>query len=129
LVRELVSAVRGVEVPDDADPIAHGRQRNYHRSRREARAASRLGRGEVVGTGPGATFVLGVTYFGPRRTRGTFERNRLSMTFEGWCFSIDDYARAFERAGFVIESSERFSYTPGAPVPPVPHILGTARRP
>lgn len=60
--------------------------------------------GKFVGSGAEATFVLGPTYFGPRRTRGTFERDGLSVTFEGWCFSIDDYARAFERAGFLIES-------------------------
>jgi SAM-dependent methyltransferase len=47
----------------------------------------------------------------------------------GGCHLARDTGAAIERAGFVIESSERFSYTPGAPVPPVPHILGTARRP
>jgi hypothetical protein len=40
-----------------------------------------------------------------------------------------DTGAAIERAGFVIERAERFSFTPGAPVPPIPHILGVARRP
>jgi len=59
--------------------------------------------GKFVGSGPEATFVLGPTYFGPRRSGGTFERSGLSITFQGWSFSIDDYARALEAAGFVIE--------------------------
>jgi SAM-dependent methyltransferase len=71
--------------------------------------------GKFVGTGPDATFMLGPTYFGPRRMRSTFERDGLSMTFEGWCFSIDDYARAFERAGFVIESLREPLPGPSAP--------------
>jgi ubiquinone/menaquinone biosynthesis C-methylase UbiE len=47
----------------------------------------------------------------------------------GGCHMARDTGAAMERAGFVIETSERFSFSPGAPVPPVPHILGTARRP
>jgi len=71
--------------------------------------------GKFVGTGPDAAFVLGPTYFGPRRMRNTFERNGLSVTFEGWCFSLDDYARAFERAGFLIESLREPLPGPSAP--------------
>jgi ubiquinone/menaquinone biosynthesis C-methylase UbiE len=47
----------------------------------------------------------------------------------GGCHLARDTAAAIERAGFTIESSERLSFTPGAPVPPLPHILGVARRP
>jgi SAM-dependent methyltransferase len=47
----------------------------------------------------------------------------------GGCHVARDTGAAIERAGFVVESSDRFSFTPGAPVPPIPHILGTARRP
>jgi ubiquinone/menaquinone biosynthesis C-methylase UbiE len=47
----------------------------------------------------------------------------------GGCHMARDTGAAIERAGFVVEGSDRFSFTPGAPVPPVPHILGTARRP
>jgi SAM-dependent methyltransferase len=71
--------------------------------------------GKFVGSGPEAAFVLGPTYFGPRRSKGTFERSGLSMTFEGWCFSIDDYARAFEAAGFFIESLREPLPGPTAP--------------
>jgi len=45
----------------------------------------------------------------------------------GGCHVARDTGAAIERAGFKIERSERFQFTPGAPVPPIPHILGTAR--
>jgi SAM-dependent methyltransferase len=47
----------------------------------------------------------------------------------GGCHMSRDTAAEVERAGFTIERCERFTFTPGAPVPPVPHILGMARRP
>jgi ubiquinone/menaquinone biosynthesis C-methylase UbiE len=46
----------------------------------------------------------------------------------GGCHLARDTATAIEQAGFRIESSERFAFTPGAPIPPIPHILGVARR-
>lgn len=46
----------------------------------------------------------------------------------GGCHLSRDTGAAIERAGFAVESLERFSFTPGAPVPPLPHILGVARR-
>ena len=46
----------------------------------------------------------------------------------GGCHLARDTGAAIEQAGFVVEQRERFSFTPGAPVPPLPHILGTARR-
>jgi SAM-dependent methyltransferase len=46
----------------------------------------------------------------------------------GGCHLSRDTGAAIERAGFALESIERFSFTPGAPVPPLPHILGVARR-
>jgi ubiquinone/menaquinone biosynthesis C-methylase UbiE len=46
----------------------------------------------------------------------------------GGCHLSRDTRTAIERAGFAIESIERFPFTPGAPVPPLPHILGVARR-
>jgi SAM-dependent methyltransferase len=46
----------------------------------------------------------------------------------GGCHMARDTGAAIERAGFTVETSERFSFTPGAPVPPIPHILGAARR-
>jgi hypothetical protein len=47
----------------------------------------------------------------------------------GGCHVARDTGAAIERAGFRLERSERFSFTPGAPIPPLPHILGAARRP
>jgi ubiquinone/menaquinone biosynthesis C-methylase UbiE len=45
----------------------------------------------------------------------------------GGCHMARDTGAAIERAGFQIERSERFPFTPGAPVPSSPHILGVAR--
>jgi ubiquinone/menaquinone biosynthesis C-methylase UbiE len=47
----------------------------------------------------------------------------------GGCHMSRDTTRAIEEAGFAIESHERFPFSPGAPVPALPHILGVARRP
>jgi SAM-dependent methyltransferase len=46
----------------------------------------------------------------------------------GGCHIGRDTAASVERAGFAVEWCERFTFTPGAPVPPIPHILGGARR-
>ena len=46
----------------------------------------------------------------------------------GGCHLSRDTGAAIEWAGFAVESIERFSFTPGAPVPSLPHILGVARR-
>jgi ubiquinone/menaquinone biosynthesis C-methylase UbiE len=45
----------------------------------------------------------------------------------GGCHMARDTTTTIERAGFEIERSERFPFTPGAPVPSIPHILGVAR--
>ncbi|HYI99310.1 MAG TPA: methyltransferase domain-containing protein [Thermoleophilaceae bacterium] len=47
----------------------------------------------------------------------------------GGCHLTRDTGTAIEQAGFEIESKRRFNFTPGVPVPPIPHILGIARRP
>ena len=46
----------------------------------------------------------------------------------GGCHLARNTGRAIEQAGFTIERSERFTFSPGAPVPPIPHVLGVARR-
>jgi ubiquinone/menaquinone biosynthesis C-methylase UbiE len=46
----------------------------------------------------------------------------------GGCHMSRDTGAAIEQAGFKVETSKRFSFTPGPPVPPLPHILGIARR-
>jgi ubiquinone/menaquinone biosynthesis C-methylase UbiE len=47
----------------------------------------------------------------------------------GGCHMARDTLAAIEAAGFEVERSERFPFTPGAPVPAIPHILGVARAP
>jgi SAM-dependent methyltransferase len=47
----------------------------------------------------------------------------------GGCHMSRDTGAEIERAGFTVESCERFGFSPGAPVPPLAHILGRARRP
>lgn len=46
----------------------------------------------------------------------------------GGCHMSRDTLSEIEAAGFTVESCERFTFSPGAPVPPIPHILGIARR-
>jgi SAM-dependent methyltransferase len=53
---------------------------------------------------PDAPFVIRGSYFGPRRFDETFESNGLTMRFCGWCYSVEEYARAFEDAGLLIEA-------------------------
>jgi SAM-dependent methyltransferase len=59
--------------------------------------------GEWESHAPDARFVIQGSYFGKRRFEGTFERNGLTITFRGWCYSLGDYSRALEDAGLVIE--------------------------
>jgi ubiquinone/menaquinone biosynthesis C-methylase UbiE len=47
----------------------------------------------------------------------------------GGCHLARDTGAAIERAGFEISRSERFPFSPGAPIPAIPHILGVARLP
>jgi ubiquinone/menaquinone biosynthesis C-methylase UbiE len=46
----------------------------------------------------------------------------------GGCHPTRETGEAIEQAGFVIESCERFTFSPG-PLIPLPYILGVARRP
>jgi len=49
-------------------------------------------------------FVVPESYFGRRRFEETFDRGGIAMTFRGWCYPFEDYARAFESAGLLIEA-------------------------
>ncbi len=51
-----------------------------------------------------SAFVIKGSYFGKRRIDEAFERNGLRITFYGWCYPLEDYARAFESAGLLIEA-------------------------
>ena len=59
--------------------------------------------GAFSGDEPDAPFVIEGSYLGKRRFEGTFERDGLRMTFRGWCYALEDYSRALESAGFLIE--------------------------
>ncbi|HEY7830961.1 MAG TPA: methyltransferase domain-containing protein [Solirubrobacteraceae bacterium] len=47
----------------------------------------------------------------------------------GGCHLARDTTSAIEHAGFVIETCQRFPFSPAPLLPADPHILGTARRP
>jgi hypothetical protein len=47
--------------------------------------------------------VVSGSYFERRRVDETVMQNGLEMTFNGWTYTLEDYARALEEAGFVIE--------------------------
>lgn len=47
----------------------------------------------------------------------------------GNCHMSRDTQSAIEASGFAIEEVDRFLFSPGAPIPALPHIRGIARRP
>jgi SAM-dependent methyltransferase len=59
--------------------------------------------GRFQSTGPDAPFVIGDSYLGRHRVDDPFERDGLQMRFLGWRYPIEDYARALEDAGLMIE--------------------------
>jgi ubiquinone/menaquinone biosynthesis C-methylase UbiE len=59
--------------------------------------------GRFDGQASDATFVVATTYFGRRRFEATEARDGLTMTFRGWSYALEDYARALEGAGFLVE--------------------------
>jgi ubiquinone/menaquinone biosynthesis C-methylase UbiE len=52
---------------------------------------------------PDASFTVTGTYFGRRHFEAVEARDGLTMTFRGWSYALEDYSRALERAGFVVE--------------------------
>jgi ubiquinone/menaquinone biosynthesis C-methylase UbiE len=46
----------------------------------------------------------------------------------GGCHAARDTGQAIRQAGFEVEREERIAFKPGAMMPAIPHILGTARR-
>ena len=52
---------------------------------------------------PGAAFHMDV-YRGRRRYDETLTRSGTTMRFVGWCYPLEDYTRALEDAGFLIEA-------------------------
>ena len=60
---------------------------------------------------PDARFVVDGSYMGKRRFEGTFERAGLTITFRGWCYPLQDYWRAFENAGLLVERLREPTHT------------------
>lgn len=68
-----------------------------------------------------------------RKSRGRRLQQLADATFwphvAGGCHLSRDTGAVIEQAGFQVESKERFRFSPGPPIPAIPHILGAARRP
>ena len=65
---------------------------------------------------------------GPARVQRLADRT-IRPFLSGGCHAGRDTLAAIEAAGFVIETTERFSFRPNPIDVTSPHILGTARRP
>jgi SAM-dependent methyltransferase len=52
---------------------------------------------------PDAAFTISGSYLAQRPYEGHFERDGLQFTFRGQCYLLEDYAKALEDAGFLIE--------------------------
>jgi ubiquinone/menaquinone biosynthesis C-methylase UbiE len=65
---------------------------------------------------------------GPARLQRIADRT-IRPFLSGGCHAARDTLAAIERAGFVVERSERFSFRPNPIDVTSPHILGTASRP
>ena len=63
---------------------------------------------------PDAPFVIPGGYLGRHRFEDTFERDGLQVTFAGWRYSLEEYARALEDAGLVIERLREPAAPPAA---------------
>jgi SAM-dependent methyltransferase len=59
--------------------------------------------GKFQSKDPGAPFVISGAYLGRHRFEDTFERDGLQIAFSGWRYALEEYARALEEAGFVID--------------------------
>jgi len=57
------------------------------------------------------------------------DRSGIWPRLAGGCHPARDTLAAIEDAGFAVERVRRFDFSPGRPMPAIPHILGSARRP
>jgi SAM-dependent methyltransferase len=60
---------------------------------------------------PDSRFVVEGSYMAKRRFEGTFERAGLTITVRGWCYPLEDYWRAFEDAGLLVERLREPTHT------------------
>lgn len=63
-----------------------------------------------------------------RAVQSLADASTLWPRMTGGCHAARDTLRAIEQAGFTVAELRRFDFTPGRPVPGVPHILGRATR-
>jgi SAM-dependent methyltransferase len=66
-----------------------------------------------------APFVIEQPYFGKRRFELTVRRGGHEVAFHGWTYPLEEYVRAFEEAGFVIEALRE----PPDPDRPIPNFV------
>jgi SAM-dependent methyltransferase len=59
--------------------------------------------GKFESKAPDAPFVIPGSYLGRHRFEDTLERDGLQITFTGWRYSLEEYTRALEDAGLLIE--------------------------
>ena len=59
--------------------------------------------GRVAKASAGGDLIISGSYFEHRCVNETVTKDGLEMTFHGWTYTLDDYVRAFEAAGFVVE--------------------------
>jgi SAM-dependent methyltransferase len=59
--------------------------------------------GKFQSKDPDAPFVIPGAYLGRHRFEDHFERDGLEITFAGWRYALEEYARALEDAGLLIE--------------------------
>jgi SAM-dependent methyltransferase len=52
---------------------------------------------------PQSPFIIKGSYYGKRRIDEKAEHDALEITFHGWGYPLEDYARSLEDAGFLIE--------------------------
>jgi SAM-dependent methyltransferase len=60
--------------------------------------------GRFMNECPEAPFVIRDDYFANNRVEDEVERDGLKMTFRGWTYSLQDYAKALESASLLIEA-------------------------
>jgi ubiquinone/menaquinone biosynthesis C-methylase UbiE len=63
-----------------------------------------------------------------RAVQSLADASTLWPRLTGGCHAARDTLGAIEQAGFTVTDLRRFDFTPGRPVPGVPHILGRAMR-
>jgi SAM-dependent methyltransferase len=64
---------------------------------------------------PEAPFVIEKSYLARRPYEGTFERDGLRITFQGWCYPLSAYSQALEASGLLVEAMREPEPSPTAP--------------